>query len=526
MSFLNKILSPVTKIVIKKSHFLQIIFLFILVAFIPVLKSSYFYHWSTVLDMDINLIYNSLLVGANKNQLFIDHPAYIPMVIHSIFFKLAYFLNISEVGNLNDLLQSSNKDLAIQKLFNIAQIIHVFYGLLLLFFINKILFYFTKDKAVNFILTLILLFSYPFIDVLDVLRAEILSIILCFIYFIFLERSLSKNGYINILCSGVFFTLALLAKVQVIFCLYSFLLIFLAKNFNNKVFYKEKINLNTLLMILISVYFIFLIIFAVTNFFPKYIDKYFFVFIFLNYCSVFIFFEIKKNTHRAFILLPMIYFSFGCFLPILIFEFFSFFGLVSFYPSLPEIISNPVSSAFSILSGYEINKFDKLEYISYMINHIKTFFRYDFLYNPLSLITYFISILVIFFNIYKKKYSNLFFITILILIITVMNFILGLRYVEFYLIYSLPFNLILLAFIAKDIFYPRSYAISIFVFYLFFSYSQINTSLMKSGSKDNMDSICLKENIESEQSYMRFWIIHFDAVILREICNSFFDNEK
>ena len=30
MSFLNKILSPVTKIVIKKSHFLQIIFLFIL----------------------------------------------------------------------------------------------------------------------------------------------------------------------------------------------------------------------------------------------------------------------------------------------------------------------------------------------------------------------------------------------------------------------------------------------------------------------------------------------------------------
>ena len=136
------------------------------------------------------------------------------------------------------------------------------YGLLLLFFINKILFYFTKDKAVNFILTLILLFSYPFINALDILRAEILSIILCFIYFIFLERSLSKNGYINILCSGVFFTLALLAKIQVIFCLYSFLLIFFLKNFNNKVFYKEKINLNTLLMILISVYFIFLIIFA------------------------------------------------------------------------------------------------------------------------------------------------------------------------------------------------------------------------------------------------------------------------
>jgi hypothetical protein len=52
-------------------------------------------------------------------------------------------------------------------------------------------------------------------------------------------------------------------------------------------------------MILINVYFIFLIIFAVTNFFPKYIDKYFFVFIFLNYCSVFIFFEIKKNDRKV-----------------------------------------------------------------------------------------------------------------------------------------------------------------------------------------------------------------------------------
>ena len=60
------------------------------------------------------------------------------------------------------------------------------------------------------------------------------------------------------------------------------------------------------------------------------------------------------------------------FLPILIFNFFSFFGLVSFYPSLTEIISNPVSSAFSIISGYEINKLDKLEYIFYIIIHIKT----------------------------------------------------------------------------------------------------------------------------------------------------------
>ena len=518
----------------KKAHFnknniLDFIFMgifFLIIISIILFKDSIFAHWSIFLDQDITIIYNSLLVGSNIPQELLDHPAFTTVFVLNIFFKLAYFLNISEVGNLNDLLQSSNKDLAIQKLFNIAQIIHVFYGFLLLFFINKILFYFTKDKITDYLFTLILLLSPSFIFLIEQIRSEILSIILCFIYFIFLERSLSKKGYINLLCSGAFFTLALLAKVQVIFCLYSFLLIFLAKNFNNKVFYKKKINLNTSSMILINVYFIFLIIFAITNFFPKYIDRYFFVFIFLNYFSVFIFFEIKKNTHRAFILLPMIYFSFGCFLPILIFEFFSFFGFVSFHPSLTGVISSPVTSAFSVISGYEINKFDKLEYISYMINYIKDYFRFSFIFNPLSLITYFISIPVIFFNIYKKRYSNLFFITILILIITIMNLIFGIRPYKFYLIYSMPFNLILLAFIAKDIFYPRSYALLIFIVYLFFSYSQINTSLIKGVGKDNMDSICLKENIENKQSYMRFWIVHFNVVILKEICNGFFDKKR
>ena len=39
-------------------------------------KNSLFSHWSDILDQDVTLVYNSLLIGSNVPQQYLDHPAF------------------------------------------------------------------------------------------------------------------------------------------------------------------------------------------------------------------------------------------------------------------------------------------------------------------------------------------------------------------------------------------------------------------------------------------------------------------
>ena len=64
-------------------YFFSIIFLII---FFLYTKNSLFSHWSDILDQDVTLIYNSLLVGSNISQEYLDHPAY------TTFFFFKFFL--------------------------------------------------------------------------------------------------------------------------------------------------------------------------------------------------------------------------------------------------------------------------------------------------------------------------------------------------------------------------------------------------------------------------------------------------
>ena len=89
---------------------------------------------------------------------------------------------------------------------------------------DQVLQRFIDGNTIPFLLTIIILFSPAFIGTFDLIRSEILSIIFCFLYYIFLEKSLKNK--INLIISGSCLSLAMLAKVQVIFSIFGFLLIF------------------------------------------------------------------------------------------------------------------------------------------------------------------------------------------------------------------------------------------------------------------------------------------------------------
>ena len=55
-------------------------------------------HWSSMLDIDIIMIYNSLLISSGIEQEFRDHPAYTTFLLLGGIFKfLSFFLKILQL---------------------------------------------------------------------------------------------------------------------------------------------------------------------------------------------------------------------------------------------------------------------------------------------------------------------------------------------------------------------------------------------------------------------------------------------
>ena len=515
-----------------KDKIIEKVFILAVITYYLYNENSLFTHWSYALDHDITMIYNSLLLTSNLNQEFIDHPAYTTMFLLNIVFQVSYLLNISDINNITTLINSSVKNDVLQNLYNISLVIHLIYALLFLFLIKKIINSFIKDDLSSFILLCIIMFSPAFIHLFNLLRSEILSILLCFFYYIFLDRFIKKNS-INLIFSGIFFALAILAKVQIIFCILGFLLIFLLKNLNNGKFinffsidfYKNIYTSLNIQIILINIFFAFIIIYFCLNYFYKVIDGVFFIIIFLSHFFILSYFT-KRNQ---FFTTPIILFCFGNILIVLILKNLPLLGVSnSFHPELLKVISNPISQSANISSGYQFHEVDKVDFIVKLADFIKSIpetshgkqAQLNIIFNKLSIITYILSIVAIIVFFFKKKKNYIYFILFLNLIITTINLISSIRPYQQYLIYSFPFNLILIAIILKNSLYKKYFSVLILVLYLFIDLQNIKNSLNERRlDNGNMHAICQEEYLDNPSTFMRVWHRRFDKEFLVDMCN-------
>ena len=89
-------------------------------------------HWSGLIDMDIIVIYNSLLVSSGYEQEYRDHPAFTTFLIIGGVFKLLSFFQDSYSTNIDVILSSQNIDKTFQYYFIVARIINYFINILLI----------------------------------------------------------------------------------------------------------------------------------------------------------------------------------------------------------------------------------------------------------------------------------------------------------------------------------------------------------------------------------------------------------
>ena len=204
-------------------------------------------HWTAMLDQDIKIIYNSLLISSGFEQEYRDHPAYTTFMILGSIFKICsiFFDNFT----INETLGSTNIDKEFQKLFYIARIINSFYVFLIVFLTYKILIELKISQSLSILTTSLSLFFLPFYELLFLLRSEIVSVLMFLFSFYFLIKFLNNYKIFYIILTGLFFCLAMLAKIQVIFLYLSLMVAipFLIKHLNSSVKFNRLIKTNNLL---------------------------------------------------------------------------------------------------------------------------------------------------------------------------------------------------------------------------------------------------------------------------------------
>ena len=122
--------------IFKDNSKIFVIFLFFYLLLLNLFQLSE-QHWSSMLDMDLTMMYNSLLISSGIEQEYRDHPAYTTFFFLGGIFKfLSFFF---DNFTIQEIFKSENIDENLQTLFIIGRILNSFYIFLVAFILFNIL---------------------------------------------------------------------------------------------------------------------------------------------------------------------------------------------------------------------------------------------------------------------------------------------------------------------------------------------------------------------------------------------------
>ena len=240
---------------------LGIIFLILIIYFFSNIYQLNSQHWSSLMDHDFYILYNSLLVSSGLEQEGRDHPAFTTFFLYSLIFDLIDLFQNSYLSDINQILSSSNIDKSLQFYFDVSRITNFFINFLLFisfFYLLKNLD--IKKEIINFVLIIFLISSWYSLS-FYFLRSENLSLLFINLSLVFILKK--KNFVMNCFLAGVFFGIAMFTKIQILFfILYIALFILISDNIYNK-----NIKENFLSNKVLKYYFILSLVFIFVSYF-------------------------------------------------------------------------------------------------------------------------------------------------------------------------------------------------------------------------------------------------------------------
>ncbi len=475
-------------------------------------------HWSGKLDQDLVIIYNSILLNSGIEQEYRDHPAFTTFLLHSFIYKIAsLFFNVP--ADISNILNSKNINEIFQFYFYISRIINFFISLWLIVIFNKILKKLDLNKKLRFLITLTFIISTGYIYTYFFIRSENLTLLLLCLS---INTILSKDRdlLLNFFIAGIFFALAMLAKIQIIFLsLYLvYLIIFVNRNTN----YKFVDNLYIKNYLFLS-FFIGILIFFVFQIhiqeYPRFatnknLDLIFFI---LSFSLFIIYFYLSKSFKKNLLLFSSMLNGFVFLIIFLLIL--DKINLLHINDFILLRITNPIHYMAEFSKNYAYGAINT-EYILQSIFQLFSYYRFN-------LIELFIILSLLIINLKNKNYILIIFLIFLINTL-VMNF----RYSDEYHLFYAFIYLILFTESIKKFKYNLSLKFSYFVLFIFFTNS-FNYFVIKEGghwkriyNRENvMLKICneLKFSTSSGANkgvdYIKYWHTKINDEKIKKICD-------
>ena len=219
-------------------------------------------HWSHYVDSEIIWPYNSLLILSGYKVEFIEFGS-IYYILLSIYQYFLNFFNISNIQNLDTIINSNDFSQIMQELIFFTRLFTAVLGFIFLIILNKIFCKIIKNDGIALILSILLFYSPGFIIAMSHSRADFVSVLflILFLYYLIIFVESKNDKIIYLFYCFLFINFSILAKIQVYFYFPWFLLLVLffckieLTNFNNNLFNKKfYFYTGSLLLIFVLVY--------------------------------------------------------------------------------------------------------------------------------------------------------------------------------------------------------------------------------------------------------------------------------
>jgi len=466
-------------------------------------------HWSHYVDSEIIWPYNSLLILSGYKVEFIEFGS-IYYILLSIYQYILNFFSISNIQNLDTVINSNNFSKTMQELIFFTRLFTAVLGLFFLIILKKIFYKIVKNQQISLILTILLFYSPGFIIAMSHSRADFVSALFLVIFLynliIFVEKKNNKIKYL--LYCFLFINLAILAKVQVYFYFPWFLLIVLFfckkelldfyNNLHNKKFY---FFTSSLLLIFILVYPLINLRYTKLSILFLYYQLFFFNFIFFFYIKFYKILNTKINflyfiSKYNFILIAT-YLS--CYI---------FFSNLPFFENtliikLTYLDPTNILQFSDNISFHKVNdKFD-LERLLIILDIIKSnIFKlikfYFFSFNFQSLLVYLI-LLTYFLTFKRQNLQTKISTPIIFLIFFMINFINSIRTSDVYYLYFIFSDFLLLILLTINLKYIKSYKV------LITSIFSLSIIFLITFNLFNLDIVHYNYNNFKKKNELKYW---------------------
>ncbi len=514
---------------------LGLIFLIFIVYFFSNIYQFNSQHWSSLMDHDFYILYNSLLLSSGLEQEGRDHPAFTTFFLYNLIFNLVDLFQNFYLSDINKILSSSNIDQSLQFYFDVSRIVNFFIN----FFLFISFYYLLKNleikkEIIYFVLIIFLTSSWYSLSFYS-LRSENLSLLFINLSLIFILKK--KNFVVNCFLAGVFFGIAMFTKIQILFfILYIALFILIPDNIHNK-----NIKENFLNNKILKYYFILSLVFIFVSYFifqlkiqefPRFErNKYLDLLVFSSSFIIFIIFILSKfrldSELKVKKLIQFSSFLNGFSFLFIVFVFLDLFKILNINDFIYLRITNPLhymSEFPAIFAEGSVN----LNFIIKMILKISTSYSQN-------LIELFFILLILFYSLknnYNNEKSRVFYLLTLFLIFIFITSINDIRGGAQYHIYYTFCYLIVIACCLNKSDYKISSIFMTFVFMLFI----YNNSFIKqfSENKDKLNiferqssiiEICKEfrygtpsKRYDATINYIKYWHQKFDDKTINFLC--------